>query len=62
MPAVLAGPPAVAESGAEVGARDTEEVVGPPRTEDLAVPGIMAEKADLGKGNREEDRDTHLPP
>ena len=62
MPAVLAGPPAVAEPGAEVAARDTEEVVGPPGAEDLAVPGIVAEKAELGKGSGEEDRDSHLPP
>lgn len=62
MPAVLAGPPAVAESGTEVAARDTKEVIGPAGAEDLAVPGIVAEKAELGKGSREEDRDTHLPP
>src|SRR5437867_617056 len=58
MPAVLTGPPAVTEPGAEVGACDTEEVVGPAGTEDLAVPGIVAEKADLGKGNGQEDRDS----
>jgi len=36
--------------------------VGPPGAEDLAVPGIVAEEADLGEGDREEHRVTQLPP
>ena len=36
--------------------------VGPPGAEDLAVPGIVAEEADLGEGDREEHLVTQLPP
>src|SRR5690348_10400715 len=62
MPAVLAGPPVVADPGAEVAARDTEDGVGPPGPEDLAVPGVVAEEADLGEDRREEHRVSRLPP
>ena len=62
MPAVLAGPPLVADAGAEIPARDAEDGVGPPGAEDLAVPGIVAEEAELGENHRKERRVTQLPP
>src|SRR5512146_2512021 len=51
MPVVLAGPPAVADPGAEVSARHAEDGVGPPGAEDLTVPGIVAEEAELGENH-----------
>ena len=62
MPVVLAGPPVVAEPGAEVAAREAEDGVGPPGAEDLAVPGIVAEEAELGEDGRQEHRVSQLPP
>ena len=62
MPAVLAGPPAVADPGAEIAARDAEDGVGAPGTEDLAVPGIVAEETDLGEDGRQEYPVGQLPP
>jgi hypothetical protein len=62
MPVVLAGPPAVADPGAEISARDAEDGVGPPGAEDLAVPGIVAEEAEPGGNYRKENSVTQLPP
>ena len=59
---VLVDPPAVAEPDAEVAAHDPDDVVGPPGAEDLLVPGVVAEEADLGEHHRQERRDSQLPP
>jgi hypothetical protein len=62
MPVVLAGPPVVADPGAEVAARDAQDGVGLPGTEDLAVRGIVAKEAKLGEDDRQEHRVRQLPP
>jgi len=62
VPAVLAGPPADAESDAQIAAQDADDVVGPPGAEDLLVPGVMADEADLGEDHRQEHGGAQLPP
>jgi hypothetical protein len=59
---VLAGPPAVAESGGQVAAQDAEDIVGAPCAEDLPVPGVVAKECDLGEGHGQEHGGAELPP
>src|SRR5216683_1680240 len=62
MAVVLVHPPAVAQPYAEVAVQDAEHVVGPPRAEDLPVPGVVAEEANLGEDHRQEGGYPQLPP
>ena len=50
---VLGRPPAVAEPDGQVPAQHAEHVVGAPRAEDLVVPGVMAEEAQLAEDHRQ---------
>ena len=38
------------------------DVTGPPGAEDLPVPGVVAQKADLGEHHRQERGHRKLPP
>jgi hypothetical protein len=53
---VLVDPPAVAQSDSQVGVQDANEVVGPCGPEDLPMPGVMADEAELGENESEERR------
>src|SRR4029453_19345485 len=59
---VLVDPPAVAQPDQQVGVDDADAVVGPPRAEDLPVPGVMAGEAELGEDDPEEPGGEQLPP
>src|SRR6266487_370000 len=62
MAVVLVHPPAVAEADAEIAEQDAEDIVGPPGAKDLAVPGVVAEEADLGEYHGLEYRHGQQPP
>ena len=51
---VLADPPAVAQPDAQVAKQDAEDVVGLTGAEDLTVPGIVTQEADLGEHTGQE--------
>ena len=59
---VLARPPSAAEPDGQVAAQHAENVVGTVRLEDLPVPGIMAEEAQLAEDHRQEHGGSQLPP
>ena len=62
VPVVLADPPAVAQPDAQVAEQDADHVVGPPGAEDLPMPGVVAEEADLGEHHCQEGAHRQLPP
>jgi hypothetical protein len=59
---VLAGPPAVAQSDAQIAEQDARDAAGPPGAEDLPVPGIVSQEPDLGEDHRQERGYRELPP
>src|SRR5207248_5958977 len=56
-----ADPPAVAQSG-ESTMGESGCIVGLAATEDLLVPGVVADERQLGEHHREERRQEQLPP
>ena len=62
MTVVLAHPPAVAQPDTQVAEQDAGDVTGPPGAEHLPVPGVMAQKPDLGEDHRQERGHRQLPP
>ena len=59
---VLTDPPAVAQPDAQVAEQDAEDVVASPGAEDLLVPGVVAQEADLGEHDGQEYGHRQLPP
>jgi hypothetical protein len=62
MPVVLGHPPAVAQPDAEVAVQDADDVIGLPGPEDLPVPGIVTQEADLGEHDGQVSGHGQLPP
>ena len=62
MGVVLGDPPAKADPDQQVGVDQADQVVGPAAAEDLAVAGVVADKAELGRHHRQIDRREQLPP
>jgi hypothetical protein len=62
MAVVLLHPPPVAQADAQVAEQDAEHITGAGGAEDLPVPRVVAEEADLGEHAGQEDRHQKLPP
>ncbi len=62
VPVVLVDPPAVTQSDGQIAVYQSDQIVDPAGAEDLRVPGIVANEAQLGKDEREERRHEQLPP